>query len=176
MNVAIIGAGNVGSTLARALARAGHAVTVGVRDPAKTPGAVPLAQAVGPAEVVIIATPFSALEAVVRAVGPMEGKVVIDASNPLQPGLMLAVGHTDSGAEVLQRLVPKARVVKCFNTVGVEVMEDPRVGGEAATMFLAGDDASARATAAVDQQSAQEEDVAQVELHGGFLRRRAGFQ
>jgi predicted dinucleotide-binding enzyme len=146
MKLGVIGAGKVGGTLGAAFVRAGHEVTVGARDVAKVPGAVSIAQAVEASDVVLLATPFQALEEVLRATGPMTGKVVIDASNPLQPGLVLAVGHSDSGAEVLQRFIPRARVVKCFNTVGFEVMERPLVGGRRASMFLAGDDAAARGT------------------------------
>lgn len=148
MNIGILGAGKVGTTLAQALRRAGHAVTVGVRDPAKVPGAVTLAAASAAADVLIVATPFAALAEVVAACGPLTGKTVLDATNPLLPGLLLAVGHTDSGAETLQRLAPGAQVVKCFNTVGFEVLANPKVGAHAATMFLCGDDAGARARAA----------------------------
>lgn len=147
MHIGIIGAGKVGSTLGAAFSKAGHAVTLGVREPGKHPGSVSIAQAVSSSEVLVLATPFAALNAVVESTGPLEGKVVIDATNPLLPGLVLAVGHTDSGAEVLQRLVPKARVVKCFNTVGTEVMANAKVGGRAATMFLCGDDGEARTAA-----------------------------
>lgn len=148
MNIAIIGAGNVGTTLAAALSKKGHTVTLGVREPSKSPGAVSISEAAAKAEVVILATPFAALADVVKATGPMTGKLVIDATNPLLPGLALAVGHTDSGAETLQRLVPAAKVVKCFNTVGVEVMANPLFRGRAATMFLCGDDGGARSTTA----------------------------
>ncbi|MCA2980200.1 MAG: NAD(P)-binding domain-containing protein [Myxococcaceae bacterium] len=146
MHIGIIGAGKVGSTLGAAFTKAGQAVTMGVRSPGETPGAVSVAEAVAAAEVVVLATPFAAVEHVVDAAGPMAGKVVVDATNPLLPSLALAVGHSDSGGEVLQRLVPRARVVKCFNTVGVEVMANPTVGGRQATMFLCGDDAGARQT------------------------------
>lgn len=146
MNIGIIGAGNVGSTLGAAFTKTGHTVTYGLREPSKVPGAVSIAQAVAASEVLVLATPFGALEQVVASTGPMAGKVVVDASNPLLPGLALAVGHSDSGAETLQRLVPQAKVVKCFNTVGVEVMANPKVGGRATTMFLCGDDAEARET------------------------------
>lgn len=146
--LAVIGAGRVGSTLAAAFRKAGHEVIVGLREPAKVPGALTIADAVARAGVVVLTTPYPAQEAVARETGPLEGKVVLDASNPLVPGVGLAVGHTDSGAEQLQRLLPRARVVKCFNTVGIEVMANPHVGGRAATMFLCGDDDAARATAA----------------------------
>ena len=148
MNVAIIGAGKVGSTLAQALRGKGHEEKLGVRSPDANAGTVAIAAAVAPAQVVVLATPFAAREEVVRAAGSLAGKVVIDATNPLGPGLALAVGHGDSGAEVLQRLAPDARVVKCFNTVGVEVMANPVFHGRRATMFLCGDDAQARQTAA----------------------------
>ncbi|MBM4779142.1 MAG: NAD(P)-binding domain-containing protein [Archangiaceae bacterium] len=146
MNIGIIGAGNVGSTLGAAFTKTGHAVTYGLREPSKVPGSVTIAQAVAASEVVVLATPFGALAEVVASTGPMAGKVVIDASNPLLPGLALAVGHSDSGAETLQRLLPQAKVVKCFSTVGIEVMANPKVGGRATTMFLCGDDAGARET------------------------------
>ncbi|MBL8953833.1 MAG: NAD(P)-binding domain-containing protein [Myxococcaceae bacterium] len=141
MNIGVLGAGRVGTTLGAALVRAGHTVTYGTRDT--------LGQVATAAEGVVLATPYDALDAVVRAVGSaLDGKVVIDASNPLRSGAGLEVGHTESGAEVLQRRVPTARVVKCFNTVGTEVMANPQVAGRAATMFLCGDDAGARGTAA----------------------------
>lgn len=146
MNIGIIGAGKVGSTLGAAFSKAGHTVALGVREPEKSPGSVPIAQAVATSEVLVLATPFAALTDVVKSTGALDGKIVIDASNPLLPGLVLAVGHTDSGAETLLRLAPGARVVKCFNTVGIEVMANPTVGGHAATMFLCGDDADARKT------------------------------
>ncbi len=138
MSIGILGAGKVGTTLGAAFTKAGHTVSYSTRD---TIG--PIAAA---AELAVLCTPYDALESVVRAAGSLDGKVVIDATNPLLPGLVLAVGHTDAGAEVLQRLVPRARVVKCFNTVGFEVLAQPQLGGRAATMFLCGDDAAARAT------------------------------
>ena len=146
MHIGIIGAGKVGSTLGAAFSKAGHGVTLGVREPGKHPGSVSIAQAASSSEVLVLATPFAAQPDVVKSAGSLDGKIIIDASNPLLPGLVLAVGHTDSGAETLQRLAPGARVVKCFNTVGVEVMANPKVGGRAATMFLCGDDPAARQT------------------------------
>jgi len=60
----------------------------------------------------------------------------------------LAVGHTTSGAEELQKLVPGARVVKAFNTVFAATMSRGHVGGEPITLFIAGDDAPAKQTVA----------------------------
>ncbi len=148
MKIGMVGAGKVGSALGAAFTAAGHQVRYGARDTAKVRGSVPVAQAVDESDVVVLATPFHALDDVLRATGPMPGRVVVDASNPLGPGLTLAVGHSDSGGEVLQRRVPQARVVKCFNTVGFEVLANPLVGGGRASMFFAGDDAAARSTTA----------------------------
>jgi hypothetical protein len=147
MHIGVIGKGKVGSTLGAAFTRAGHTVTYGIREPSTQPGAQSIEAVARAAEVLVLATPFEALDAVTKALEGASGKVLLDASNPLGPGLSLVVGHTDSGAEVLQRKVPGARVVKCFNTVGIEVMANPQVAGARAMMFFAGADAEARSVA-----------------------------
>jgi predicted dinucleotide-binding enzyme len=80
----------------------------------------------------------------------LAGKVVIDVTNPLsfQEGAPpeLAVGHTDSGGEQVARWLPGARVVKAFNIVGNPYMVDPDLPGGPPDMFIAGDDAEAKAT------------------------------
>jgi hypothetical protein len=86
--------------------------------------------------------PFAAIEGVVREVGSVvEGKVLIDVTNALDANMGLAVGFTTSGAEELQRKVPKARVVKAFNTVFAQHMDSGRLGDTPLTAFVAGDDA-----------------------------------
>ena len=152
MKIAIIGAGNVGTTLGRGWLRAGHQVTYGVREPdsakAQTlgqqgAGVRTLRAAVEVAEVVVLATPWSAAREALAALGDLAGRPLLDATNPIGPGLSLAVGHVDSGGEQIQRWAPSARVVKVFNTTGLENMADPRFGSHAATMFYCGDDAEA---------------------------------
>jgi predicted dinucleotide-binding enzyme len=72
---------------------------------------------------------------------------VVDATNPIRADFGgLEVGQDDSAGERLQRLLPKARVVKAFNTTGAENMADPAYPGGAVTMLIAGDDATATAT------------------------------
>jgi 8-hydroxy-5-deazaflavin:NADPH oxidoreductase len=139
--IGIIGDGNVGSALARGLKRAGHEVrAVGsdknaIRDTA------------GWGETIILAVPFGALDDVVKTAGEaLAGKTVIDATNALGKDMGLAVGFNTSGAEELQRKLPKARVVKSFNTIFAKQMESGRAGNDQVSAFVAGDDAGAKTT------------------------------
>ncbi|MCB9760480.1 MAG: NAD(P)-binding domain-containing protein [Alphaproteobacteria bacterium] len=152
MQIAIIGAGGVGGTLGRGLAAAGHEVFYGLRDPsAEAPAPLQHARArqgssadaVAASEAVILATPWGATEQALRDAGPFGGRPLLDATNPLGPGLTLTHGHTDSGAEQVQRWAPSARVVKVFNTTGRENMADPRYPQGAALMLACGDDDAA---------------------------------
>lgn len=149
MRIAIIGAGRVGMALGHGWVRAGHDVMFGVRNPAGKEvlvgrvGTVP--EAARAAEVVVLATPWSAAEAALREAEPLTGKVVVDCTNPILPGLAgLAVGTTESAAERLAAAVPGIRLVKAFNTTGAANMTNPSYGGRRLTMFLCGDDAGAK--------------------------------
>ncbi|HEY7060305.1 MAG TPA: NADPH-dependent F420 reductase [Chloroflexota bacterium] len=156
MRLAIIGAGNVGATLARGLARAGHEIVFAARDPNSASvrdalasigdkaSARPIPDAVAGAEVVLLVTPWEAAQPALAAAGDLSGKVLVDCTNPLGPGLALAVGHTTSGAEMVASWARGARVVKAFNTTGYNNMADPRYPEGAASMFVCGDDAEAR--------------------------------
>lgn len=150
VRIAIIGAGSVGGTLAIGWSGCGHQVRLGVRNPADpkvqallgkfaTPGvALPLAEAVADAPVVVLATPWDATLEVVRGLS-LAGKVVIDTTNPLLPNLAgLGVGGATSGAEEIARAAPGARVVKCFNTTGANNFLAPDYPEGAATMLYAG--------------------------------------
>ena len=156
MTLAILGAGSVGTTLGAGFARAGHAIVYGVRDPdaakhapLRAAGArvTTMAGAVEGADAVILATPWAAAEAALKAAGDLGGRPLLDATNPIGPGFALTHGHTDSGGEQVARWAPSARVVKVFNTTGTENMADPRYGAARAAMFVCGDDADACALA-----------------------------
>ncbi|MCX9156471.1 NADPH-dependent F420 reductase [Niveibacterium sp. 24ML] len=136
MKIAFIGYGNVGAPLADHLQRLGHEVTLAAKDPAsdsvrkalaRNPAlkvAEPLA-AVSAADVVFLATPFQANEAALAAVAPaLAGKVLVDCTNPVGPGLSHGLGSQRSGSEMVQALVPGARVVKAFTIYGFENFED----------------------------------------------------
>jgi 8-hydroxy-5-deazaflavin:NADPH oxidoreductase len=160
MQIAILGTGAVGPALGKALAAAGHHVTIGTRDPEQTRAReqwagvdLPLAAYQDlDAEVLINATSGLGSLPALKAVGDaLNGKVVIDTSNALDfshgfpPSLFIS--NTDSLAEQLQRELPEARLVKMFNTMANEVMVNPRGLRDDSTIFVAGNDAAARQTA-----------------------------
>jgi 8-hydroxy-5-deazaflavin:NADPH oxidoreductase len=161
MRIAILGTGAVGPALAKALSAAGHEVTIGTRDPQQTKARGQWAEVDLPlaayqdldADIFINATNGSGSLPALQAVGnALKGKVVIDASNPLDfsqgfpPSLF--VSNTDSLAEQLQREFPEARVVKMFNTMANQVMINPRGLADDSTIFVAGNDTEARQSAA----------------------------
>jgi predicted dinucleotide-binding enzyme len=162
MRIAILGAGNVGGTLGRRWADLGHDVIFGIRNPergasaVKGGGALPAkasvaspADAVRGAEVVVLATPWASVadaldEAGVRS-GALDGKPLLDTTNPLKKDMSLDVGpNGESAGERVQALAPKAQVVKVFNTTGANNMADPKYDGASTVMFYAGDDKSAK--------------------------------
>jgi len=158
--VGILGSGDVGKQLGRGFAAHGYDVMLGTREPKKleewkadTPGRVSVgsfAQAASHGNLVIVATHGAATEAVLAAIGPrtFRGKLVLDATNPLDvsrgmpPGLLFGV--TDSLGERVQRQLPDAKVVKCFNTVSSLRMVDPKFSSGPARMWICGNDAGAK--------------------------------
>jgi predicted dinucleotide-binding enzyme len=159
MNITIIGAGNVGGTLGRRWAHNGHQVTFGVRDPQSpkvqevlraagaNARATSVREAVAAAECILLATPWTATQEVIQTAGNLAGKIVVDCTNPLAPGLRgLALGHTTSGGEQVARWAAGARVVKAFNMTGAKNMANPAYGAQQVTMCICGDDAEAKTT------------------------------
>jgi predicted dinucleotide-binding enzyme len=153
MKICIVGAGMVGRTLGARFAELGHNVTFAVRDaaarrPATSPAiaTVPLVQACD-ADLVVLAVPWTSVGNALTALGPLDGKILVDVTNPVAPPYEdLAVGRGDSAAETIARRVPKARVVKAFNTCGAETMADPHFPEGPAVMPVASDDPRAKRT------------------------------
>jgi predicted dinucleotide-binding enzyme len=148
MRIAIIGTGNVGSALARALQRAHHTIIFGTRspDPSDADQAT-IAEAAANAEATILAVPFGAVRDVIAAAGGFAGKVLIDATNPLgmgSRGLGLTMGFSTSGAEAIAAMAPGAMMFKAFNQTGFENMADATAYATRPVMFVAGDDAAAK--------------------------------
>ena len=163
MRIGMLGTGDVAKALAKGFATLGHDVKVGSRSAGNGKAtaiakelegkgsAGTFAEAAAFGEVVVLATLGSANPEVLKAAGAdrLRGKVLIDATNPLDFGggaPRLFLGHTDSGGEQVQRLVPEARVVKAFNTVGNAFMFRPVFAGGPPDMFFCGNDAAAKQT------------------------------
>ena len=163
MKIAVIGAGNVGSRLAKLFILAGHEITIGSREQEKaiaiaaqlgeTVKGAKYADAVASADVIIVTTHWAnntTLD-VVQELSDLTGKIVIDCTNPLAPDYMSnTLGYTTSSAEEIAKLIPGVPVVKAFNTIFAEVMEPGKqiFDGQKATGFYCGDDAAAKAIAA----------------------------
>lgn len=163
MRVGILGTGDVGRALGNGFVALGHEVKMGSRSAsndkasswAKDAGAKAstgtFASVAEWAELVVLCTLGAANPAVLEAAGPknLAGKILIDATNPLDMSKgfppTLALGHTDSGGEQVQRLAPEAKVVKAFNSVGNSLMFQPKLPGGPPTMFIAGNDDGAKA-------------------------------
>ena len=116
--IGIIGDGNVGGALARGLKRVGRDVRAVGKDKAA------IRDTASWADIVLLAVPFAEIDDVVKEVGSsLGGKTLIDVTNALDANMALAVGFTTSGAENLQKKLPKARVVKAFNTQFAQHMD-----------------------------------------------------
>lgn len=151
MQVLVIGAGNMGSAFVKQLSAAGHSVSVTARDAAKAaalaaqyPGvkAVATASAAEGKEVVVLATGYADAVGALQSVGHLQGKVVVDITNPLTADYMgLTVGHSTSAAEEIAKAVPGAYVVKAFNTLFAQVLAQGATLGDGtqATVFYASD-------------------------------------
>jgi predicted dinucleotide-binding enzyme len=139
MKIGVLGTGDVGKVLAAGLTSRGHDVMIGTRDPSQQKLSEWVKQAGrGVENVIQLASPDN-----------FAGKVVIDTTNPLRfeaEGQLpvLAIGHTDSAGEVVQRLLPEANVVKAFNIVGNPHMVAPDFPDGKPDMFICGNDSDAK--------------------------------
>lgn len=164
MKIGILGSGDVGRALGNGCVALGHDVMLGARDARNEKtrawavqagahaSAGTFAEAAAFADLAVLSTLWDGTENAIRLAGPknFEGKVVIDTTNPLDfsGGVppRLALGHSDSAGERVQRWLPGARVVKCFNIVGNADMVNPQFADGPPDMFLCGNDAGAKQT------------------------------
>lgn len=157
--IGVMGSGNVAQTLASGLAKKGHDVRIGSRDPSKLAeyagksgvkaGTFEEVAAFG--DIVILAVKGKvALEAAAMVSKQIAGKVVIDTTNPIADGpnfdgiIPYFTGPNDSLMERLQKAEPAARFVKAWNCVGAHLMIDPQLAGGRPSMFIAGNDDAAK--------------------------------
>lgn len=157
MKLGIIGSGNVGGTLGLRWAQLGHTVVFGVKDPQADkihelitragPNACAgtLQEAITASEIIVLATPWEAAQGIFESTKGWDGKIIVDATNPLLPQLAgLLLGTTTSAAEAIGQWAPQARVVKAFNTVGANIMANPDFGTHKVALFYCGDDKLAK--------------------------------
>ncbi|MBW9054858.1 NADPH-dependent F420 reductase [Rhizobium mesosinicum] len=160
MSIGIIGAGNIGSAFARALARNGIAATI-----ANSRGPETLAELTAElaphitagtieeaakADIVLVAVPWSKLPSALAGLPDWAGRIVIDANNPIEAPLFKpAELNGRLSSEIVADLVPGARLVKAFNHLFANLVSaDPHAEGGSRLLFYSGDDAQAKAEVA----------------------------
>jgi 8-hydroxy-5-deazaflavin:NADPH oxidoreductase len=165
MDIGILGSGDVGRRLGDGFIELGHTVKIGSRNPNQEKitewmakhekvkvSSGSFAEAASFGELDIIATSWAGTDEAIRMADPKNfaGKVVIDVTNPLDfsKGMppRLAIGHTNSAGETVQRILPDSKVVKAFNIVGNPHFIHPDFPGGPPTMFICGNDDEAKKT------------------------------
>ena len=161
--IAMIGTGSVGGALGPRFAGLGERIVYGSRTPeaervaalvertgAGTKALTPDAAARA-CDTIVLAVPWFAVEATVRSFGNLDGKLIVDVTNPLVFGDGIVTGAdvpANSGAEFVQSLAPGAHVVKAFNTIYYTVMAVPETAGGPVSVLISGDDAAGKARVA----------------------------
>jgi 8-hydroxy-5-deazaflavin:NADPH oxidoreductase len=149
MKVGVVGAGTMGTALARALLRAGHEVVVGSRR-ALSPGSGLVfgtyAEAARFGDFVVLATIWDETPGAIAQSGSLRDRIVIDATNPEDvEGRSRALADGASGGEHVARWTHGARVVKAFNHVYAPLLDaGPVFSGQKASVFYCGDDRDAK--------------------------------
>ncbi len=152
--IAILGTGDMGDSFGPRLAKLGYKIIYGSRNPVservvalveKTgngASAMTSDMAARNAEIVFLAIPWEPMEQVIKSLGDMEGKTIIDLSWPaseLADDGYYQMTTEPSGAEVIQGWIPKAMVAKAFGTTGTNVIDDPNDAGGLVTIPIASD-------------------------------------
>jgi len=182
MKVGILGSGDVAKALAAGFLKHGHDVVLGTRDPAKLSDwvaqhrgsrAASFADTAKFGEVVVLAVKGTVATEALRAAGAanLAGKPVIDATNPIADappvnGVVKFFTNLDESLmERLQREFPKGHFVKAFNSVGNSFFVNPQFAGGKPTMFICGNDESAKQTVRgiIDQFGWETADMGKVE-------------
>jgi len=180
--IAVIGSGQVGQVLAAGFKHYGHEVVIASRSPEKLAGwqaeagagiqATTFVEAARFAQIVVLAVKGSIAQEVIKDLAPhLAGKVVLDATNPIEAAppqkgvLKFFTDLNKSLMETLQETAPEAHFVKAFSCVGNALMVNPDLPGGPPTMFIAGNNKEAKATATglLDQFGWETEDMGPAE-------------
>lgn len=162
MKIGIIGSGRIGGALGKIWAASGHQIMFsGSRDEqklqviAQSAGANAASgspkQAAEFGDVVLLAVPWHQVDNAIASIGSLEGKILIDATNPLNPeSTILEIGWSNSGGEEVARRAKGAKVVKAYNTVGANILESEsrKFGDVTPLLFFCGDDAHSKSVVA----------------------------
>lgn len=150
MNISIIGAGAIGTAIARLLVNADVPVSIANSRGPQTLASLtaelgPLAKAVnvreaGQAEIVFLAVNWSKIADAVQKVGPWDGRIVIDATNPIEAPLFKAfdLGGKPS-SQVVAQMLPGAHLVKAFNHLTPALLAHPSAEGGKRVLFYSGE-------------------------------------
>jgi 8-hydroxy-5-deazaflavin:NADPH oxidoreductase len=153
MEIAIIGAGDVGGTLGRLWVKKGHQIMFGVRNlqSQKVLNLIrsinsgvkvgTIGEAASFADVIVLAIPWMAVEETIKSAGDLSGKILIDPTNPINADLTgLIVESSTSAAEEIAKWAKGSKVVKAFNSIGAKALDNLQFGMVRADAFICGDD------------------------------------
>jgi len=154
MKTGIIGAGSIGTALAKHLTESGYEVTISnsrgadtLKEKVKQIGGNSIAgsvQEAAKADVVFLAVRWEHAQEALSAVS-LEGKILVDVTNASLPEFVLAVPGSKTSSEVVSQWAKGAKVVKAFNTLYANVLgESPQVGGGNRVIFYSGNDDDAK--------------------------------
>jgi 8-hydroxy-5-deazaflavin:NADPH oxidoreductase len=156
MRVGVIGAGRIGGNLGRLLAQAGHDVLISFsRDhdrlmsvARQTNGRAATVAEAAAADVVVLSVPWDAIDLALAEAGPLDGVVVVDTTNPFGANGLVALDGVTS-AQHNQRRMPRAHLVKAFNTLTADFQARAagRRGDDRVVAFFVADDNDAARTA-----------------------------
>ena len=179
MRIAILGFGNVGAQLGTLWAAKGHTITAGLREGSKaTEKAKQLGVAVATpevaikqAEVIALALPWATVQSTFASLGSVDGKIIVDATNPLDSDLSVITLEAGSAGAQVARWAKGARVVKAFNTIGALSF-----GEGTFDMFYCGDDTGAKKTvrSLIEDTTMKPVDVGPLK-NAGYLEHMAGL-
>ena len=190
MKIGIIGSGKIGGAIGTHWTQHGHQVVFSssqmsdkLKNLAQQAGenarAGTIAEAAEFGEVILFAPPYWKTDEALSQAGALDGKILIDATNPYRPDFTPEPPSV-IGALELAKKVPKARIIKAYDMIRAEVLANEAYQSDRFAVYYCGDDEPAKAIVAqliadsgfvgVDAGSLQE--AAKLEPHGALYDKR----